>query len=42
MVQKLERTKKLIKVGKINENYDILTVEKKQTALIENKTKINL
>ena len=31
MVQKLGRTKKLIKVGKISEKYDILTLEKRNS-----------
>ena len=31
MVQKLGRTRKVIKVGKISEKYDILTVEEKNS-----------
>ena len=31
MVQKLVRTKKVIKVGKISEKYDILPVEEKNS-----------
>ena len=38
-VQTLGKTKKLIKVGGISGKYDILKVEEKQVALIENKTK---
>ena len=37
MVQKLGRTKKLIKVGKINGKYDILTVEEKWISIFGNK-----
>ena len=42
MVQKLGRTKKVIKVGEISEKCDILTVEEKETSLIGNKTKVIL
>ena len=42
MVQKLVRTKKVIKVGKISSTYEILTVEDKQVALIINNTKKDL
>ena len=37
MVQKLGRTKNMIKVGKISEKYDISTVEEKIISLIGNK-----
>ena len=39
MVQKLGRTKKVIKVGKISGKYDILTVEEKWIALIGKRLK---
>ena len=42
MIQKLGRTKKVIKVGKIRENYDVLTAEEKRIYLIGDKTKISL
>ena len=38
-LKKLERTKKVIMVGKISEIYDILTVEEKRIYFIGNKTK---
>ena len=34
MVQKLGRTKKVIKFGKVSEKYDILKFEERQIALI--------
>ena len=37
--KKLGKIKKVIKVGKISEKYDTLTVEEKRIALIGNKTK---
>ena len=42
MVQKLVRTRKVVKVGKISGKYDILIVEEKRVSLIVNKTKIIL
>ena len=39
VVQKLGRTKKVIKVGKISGKYDILPVEEKSVALIRNNIK---
>ena len=42
MFQKLERTKKVIKAGKISEKYDILKVEEKRIPLIGNKSEGNL
>ena len=42
MVQNLGRNKKLIKVGRISEKYDILRFEGKCMALIGNKTKVSL
>ena len=35
----LGRSKKVVKDGKINGNYDILTVDEKQVKIIGNKTK---
>ena len=37
--KKLGRTKKVIKVGKIGDKYDIFTVEEKRIVLIGNRTK---
>ena len=37
--KKLGRTKKVIKVGKISEKYDILTVEERLIALFVDKKK---
>ena len=42
MAQKLERTRKVIKIGEIGDEYEILTVEVKQIALIGNDTKRSL
>ena len=42
MVQKLGRTKKVSKVGKISEKYNILTVEEKKIPLNVNNTKMGL
>ena len=42
VVQKLGRTKKVIKVGKISGKYDILTVEEKWITLIWNRKKRSL
>ena len=42
VVQKLGRTKKVIKVGKISDKYDILPVEEKSVALIRNNIKRRL
>ena len=42
MVQKLGRTKKVIKVGTVSEKDDILTVEEIRIPLIGNGTKIIL
>ena len=42
MVQKLERTKKVIKVGKIIGKYENLTVEDKWISLIGDNTKRSL
>ena len=42
MVQKQGRIKKLMKVGKISGQDDILTVKEKQIELIVNKTKSSL
>ena len=42
MVQKLGRTKKVIKSGKIREKDDIITDEEKRIDFIVNKTKISL
>ena len=39
MVKKFGRTKKVIKVGKISEKDEMLTVEEKRISLIGNKTK---
>ena len=39
MFQKCRRTKMIIKVGKINEKDETLTVEEKRISLIGNKTK---
>ena len=41
MAQKLGRTKKVIKIGKISDKYDIITVGKK-ISLFGNETKISL
>ena len=38
-VQKIGKNPKVIKVGKVSEKYDILTVEEKLIALIVNNTK---
>ena len=38
MVQKLGRTKTFLKVGKVCDKDDILTVQEKIVALIDNKT----
>ena len=42
MVQNIGKNQKMIKVGKISEKYDILTVEEKLIPLIGNKTKRSL
>ena len=42
MVQKFRRTKKVIKVGKINDKDDILTVEEKRISLVGDKKKTSL
>ena len=40
--KKSGRTQKVIKIGKISDKYDILTVEEKQISLIGDETKISL
>ena len=42
ILQKLGRTKKVIRVGKISEKCDILTVEGERIALVTNKMKRSL
>ena len=42
MAQKIGNDQKFIKVGKISDKDDILTVEEKLISLIGNKTKVSL